>query len=141
MVRRSTLALCAALALALALDAAAKPKSSARPYALRLRSIDLVHRLILISVEGFAKPPPSNYFAMTDERQRHYVAQTIHCDPPAPSGVRDCELEIPLGYERHPLVSIELHLRGLHGRTVAVAGEEVSAAWAAAAQAHGTPSE
>jgi hypothetical protein len=143
MVRRSTLALFSslafALALGLALDVAAKPKTPAKPYAMRLRSIDLVHRLILVEVDGFTKPPPSNFFAMTDDRQRHYVAQTIHCDPPQPSGARDCELEIPLGYERHPLVSIELHVRGLHGRTVAVEGEPVKAAWAAALEAHEAP--
>jgi hypothetical protein len=124
------------MALVLGLDpsAVAKPKRPSKPYAMRLRSIDLANRLILVEVEGFSKPPPSNYFTMTDERKRHYVAQSIHCRLPLRSGARACELEIPIGYERHPLVSIELHVRGLHGRVIAVAGDQVRAAWSAAAE-------
>ena len=76
---------------------------------------------------------------MTDDRQRHYIAQSIHCDPPFPSGTRACELEIPVGYERHPITSLELHLRGLHGKVIAVGADEIRAAWAAAEQAHLPP--
>jgi len=124
----------ATTALAKKKQAASKP-----PMALRLRSIDLGHRLILVEVDGFKKPPPSNYFTMTDDRGRHYIAQTIHCDPPQPSGTLACELEIPAGYERHPLTSLELHVRGLHGRTLAVAPEQVKAAWITAEEAHAAP--
>jgi hypothetical protein len=135
---------CAATAL-LAAGAWAKPKSkkssssSKAATALHVRAVDLAHRLVLVEVEGMTKPPPSNFFTLTDERGRHYIAQSIHCDPPFPSGTRTCELEIPLGYERHPLTSVELHRGGLHGRSVLAAPDEVRAAWAAAEQAHAPP--
>lgn len=118
-----------------------KESSSAtkQPLALHLRSIDLGHRLIVIEVDGLAKAPPSNYFTMTDDRGHHYIAQTIHCDPPFPSGTRACELEIPAGYERHPLTALELHKGGLHGRPIVVEPKEVKAAWVAAEQAHAPP--
>lgn len=130
-------------AVALASLALAKPKGSGRPskqpLALHLRGIDLVHRLILIEVDGLTKAPPSNYFTMTDDRGHHYIAQTIHCDPPFPSGTRACELEIPAGYERHPLAELELHRGGLHGRPIVVEPKEVKASWLAAEQAHAPP--
>ncbi|HXU71979.1 MAG TPA: hypothetical protein VN947_21750 [Polyangia bacterium] len=113
--------------------------ASKQPLALHLRSIDLVHRLIMIEVDGLTKAPPSNYFTMTDDRGHHYIAQTIHCDPPFPSGTRACELEIPAGYERHPLTALELHKGGLHGRPIVVEPKEVKAAWGAAEQAHVLP--
>jgi hypothetical protein len=43
-----------------------------------------------------------------------------------------CALEIPDGYERHALVSLELHLRGLHSRTIAVPADVVRSVWEAA---------
>jgi hypothetical protein len=138
-VRRAALI---AVALAVAAVAVAKKKDGAatkQPLALHLRGIDLVHRLILIEVDGFTKAPPSNYFTMTDDRGHHYIAQTIHCDPPFPSGTRACELEIPEGYERHPLQALELHKGGLHGRPILVEPKEVKAAWLAAEQAHAPP--
>ncbi len=137
MVRRA--ALIAVLAVATA--AVAKKSETKQTVALRLRGIDLVHRLILIEVDGMSKAPPSNYFTMTDDRGHHYIAQTIHCDPPLPSGTRACELEIPAGYERHPLEGVELHRGGLHGKPIVVDPKEVKAAWAAAAEAHGPAGE
>ena len=138
MVRRA--ALIAAVALAAAAAWAKKKESASKqPLALHLRGIDLQHRLILVEVDGLAKAPPSNYFTMTDDRGHHYIAQTIHCDPPFPSGTRACELEIPEGYERHPLEALELHKGGLHGRPIVVDPKEVKAAWQAAAQAHAPP--
>jgi len=128
--------------LAVAAVAAAKKKDAAttrQPLALHLRGVDLQHRLILIEVDGLTKAPPSNYFTMTDDRGHHYIAQTIHCDPPFPSGTRSCELEIPAGYERHPLTAVELHKGGLHGKPIIVDPKEVKAAWAAAEQAHAPP--
>jgi hypothetical protein len=128
--------------LAVAAVAAAKKKDAAttkQPLALHLRGVDLQHRLILIEVDGLSKPPPANYFTMTDDRGHHYIAQTIHCDPPFPSGTRSCELEIPAGYERHPLTAVELHKGGLHGKPIVVDPKEVKAAWAAAEQAHAPP--
>jgi hypothetical protein len=117
-----------------------KPSSSTKqPLALHLRSVDLGHRLLMIEVDGLTKAPPSNYFTMTDDRGHHYIAQTIHCDPPFPSGTRACELEIPAGYERHPLTALELHKGGLHGRPITVDAKEVKAAWLAAEQAHAPP--
>ena len=141
MVRRSALA--AVVVAAVAAVAFAKKKEGAtttkQPLALHLRGIDLMHRLILIEVDGLTKNPPSNYFTMTDDRGHHYIAQTIHCDPPFPSGTRACELEIPAGYERHPLQQVELHKGGLHGRPIVVEPKEVKAAWLAAEQAHAPP--
>ena len=98
-----------------------------------------MHRLILVEVDGLTKAPPSNYFTMTDDRGHHYIAQTIHCDPPFPSGTFACELEIPAGYERHPLQGLELHKGGLHGKPIVVDPAEVKAAWLAAEQAHAPP--
>lgn len=145
MVRRTalTLALVAVAAVAWAKKKkhAEEEAPSKQPLAVHLRAIDLQHRLILVEVDGFTKPPPANYFTMTDERDRHYIAQTIHCDPPFPSGTRACELEIPLGYERHPLKTLELHKGGLHGKVIAVAPDEVRAAWQAAQEAHAPPVE
>ena len=77
----ATLGLIAAPAVAKKKDAASR-----QALAIHLRGVDLVHRLILIEVDGMAKAPPSNYFTMTDDRGHHYVAQTIHCDPPFPFG-------------------------------------------------------
>ncbi|MCU1279205.1 MAG: hypothetical protein JWM53_2751 [bacterium] len=138
MVRRAALI---AAAIALASVALAKKKDAPAKQALgiHLRGIDLVHRLLLIEVDGLAKAPPSNYFTMTDDRGHHYIAQTIHCDPPFPSGTRACELEIPAGYERHPLAALELHRGGLHGRPIVVEPKEVKASWLAAEQAHAPP--
>jgi hypothetical protein len=141
MVRRAAIILAAAAVATVALAKPKKEAASKQPHGLRLRAIDIGHRLVLIEVDGFTKPPPSNYFTMTDDRGRHYVAQTIHCDPPADSGSRNCELEIPDGYERHQLTSLELHVRGLHGKTVAVAAEDIKKAWIAAEEAHAPPSE
>ncbi|MGZ3442048.1 MAG: hypothetical protein ACXVDD_21160 [Polyangia bacterium] len=143
MVRRAALIAVAAMALASAAALAKKDASSSKatkqPLGIHLRGIDLVHRLILIEVDGMAKAPPSNYFTMTDDRGHHYIAQTIHCDPPFPSGTRACELEIPAGYERHPLAALELHRGGLHGKPIVVDPKEVKAAWLAAEQAHAPP--
>jgi hypothetical protein len=140
-VRRA--ALIAVAVVAAAAGAFAKKKDAAsstkQPLAIHLRGIDLVHRLILIEVDGMSKAPPSNYFTMTDDRGHHYIAQTIHCDPPFPSGTRSCELEIPAGYERHPLQQLELHKGGLHGRPILVEPKEVKAAWVAAEAAHAPP--
>ncbi|HWE28911.1 MAG TPA: hypothetical protein VHB97_12960 [Polyangia bacterium] len=138
MVRRAAL-IAAAIAVAAVAVAKKKEATTKQPLGLHLRGIDLVHRLLLIEVDGFTKAPPSNYFTMTDERGHHYIAQTIHCDPPFPSGTRACELEIPEGYERHPLQALELHKGGLHGRPILVDPKEVKAAWVAAEQAHAPP--
>jgi hypothetical protein len=125
--------------------AEAKPKAkkaaaaSKAATALHVRAVDLGHRLVLVEVEGMAKAPPANFFTLTDDRAHHYIAQSIHCDPPFASGTRACELEIPFGYERHPLTGVELHRGGLHGKSLVAATEEVKAAWAAAEQAHASP--
>ncbi len=130
---RTTLA--ALLAVGAATMAWGKPTTKSAtakaPTTLHLRAFDRSRRLLLVEVTGLAKAPPSNYFTMTDERDRHYVAQSIHCDAPAATGTRACELEIPSGYERHPLKALELHLRGLHGRVIAASADEIKAAWAA----------
>jgi hypothetical protein len=107
-----------------------------QPPALHVRTIDIPHRLVLIELAGVNKAPANNWFTLTDDRARHYIPQTAHCDPPEATGVRACELEIPDGYERHPLTKLELHLKGLHGRLIGAPLEEVAAAWATAELAH-----
>jgi hypothetical protein len=140
---RRAAAIIAACVVAAATVAAAKPKKKATTskaaVELHLRAIDLAHRLVLVEIGGVQKPPSANFFTFTDDRGRHYIAQSIHCDPPLPAGTRACELEIPVGYERHPLTGVELHLRGLHGRAVAATADEIKAAWATAEQAHAPP--
>ena len=128
----------AALILIVAATASAKsPKSTASKKAapsLHVRSIDLPRRYVLIEIAGVSRPPAPNLFTFTDERDRHFVALNASCDPPFPSGTRACELQIPDGYERHKLAGLELHLGGLHGRTIAAPRGEIAAAWAAAAE-------
>jgi hypothetical protein len=129
----------AAALLAVTVGAAAAKKTPAKKSSasgrmapsLRVRSVDFARRLVLVEVSGAARVPQPNLFTFTDERGRHYVAQSAQCDPPFPSGTRACQLEIPSGYERHPLTRLELHLRGLHSRTVAAPEEEVASAWRA----------
>ncbi len=134
-------ALTAAALLALGVGAAAgRPAankktaaSGAHAPSLRVRSVDLAKRVVLVEVNGVTRAPAPNLFTFTDERGRHYVAQSAVCDAPFPSGTRACELEIPAGYERHPLAQLELHLRGLHSKTVAAPEIEVVSAWRAGA--------
>ena len=125
--------------------ASAKPPASKKPTkhaapALHLRSIDLVKRYVRVELTGVSRAPAPNLFTFTDERERHYVAMNASCDPPFPSGARVCELEIPQGYERHKLIAVDLHLGGLHSRTIAAPESEVAAAWAAAEAARVEPS-
>lgn len=121
--------------------AAKKPPSTTKKApALHVRSIDLARRFVLIELAGVSKPPAPNLYRFTDERGRHFVAMSASCDPPFPSGIRACELEIPEGYERHKLVEVELHLGGLHSRMIAASAAEVANAWAAAQAARVEPS-
>ena len=99
---------------------------------LHVRAIDLDKRRVLVEVGGLSRAPLGNFFTFTDERGRHFVAANIVCQEPFPSGTRACELEVPPGYEKHRLVSLLLHLHGLHGRPVAAEEAEVISAWEAA---------
>jgi hypothetical protein len=133
--RRATLIVGVAVA-ALSAAAWAKHKSSSSSSSsskptLQLVSIDRAQRLIHVALRGFKKPPAGNLFSMTDDLGRHYIAQTVRCQPPTAPEL-SCALEIPDGYERHALVSLELHVRGLHSRTIAVPADVVSDAWQAA---------
>lgn len=120
-------------------DAGSKKVAKATPIALHLRSIDLLRRLALVEVAGLARPPAGNLFTFVDERDRHFVAMGVRCED-LPSGSRQCELDLPAGYERHRLVSLTLHLHGLHSGTVAVDAEEVEDAWSKAeTEAQNTP--
>ena len=114
------------------------PKKKAAA-AIHVRSIDLGRRYVLIELGGVSRPPQPNLYTFTDERGRHYVAMTASCDPPFPSGIRACELAIPDGYERHKLVKLELHMGGLHSRTIAAPEGEIATAWAAAQAAQVEP--
>jgi hypothetical protein len=136
---RKTIAAAAALALTLTVAYAKGRKRPAEPepkatgaVSVKLRAIDLQRRHVLVEVGGLSKPPLANFFTFTDERGRHFVSMTIHCDEPFPSGTQVCQLEIPAGYERHKLASLILHLHGLHGKPVAVDPEQVESAWEAA---------
>ncbi len=115
---------------------AKKPTPSSRPAkkaaALSVKSIDLAHRAVVVELAGVSKPPSPNLFRFTDERERHFVAMNVACEPPSASGVRVCALEIPGGYQRHRLVAVELHLGGLHSRTIAASQREVAEAWTGA---------
>jgi hypothetical protein len=103
----------------------------ATPVSLHLRSIDLIRRVALVEVAGLDRPPLGNLFTFTDGRDRHFVAMSVRCEE-LPSGSRQCELDLPAGYERHRLVSLTLHVRGLHSNTVAVEGDEIETAWSKA---------
>jgi hypothetical protein len=130
--RRTALIVTLAVAL-VSVGAWAKSKSPSKAASsqpgLTLQSIDRAQRLIHVELRGYKKAPAGNLFSMTDDRGRHYIAQTVRCTPAAPN--LSCALEIPDGYERHPLVSLELHVRGLHSRTIAVPADVVAAAWQA----------
>lgn len=124
------------LVAALSVAAWAKKKApSSTALAMELMSIDRAQRLIHVELQGFKKAPAGNLFSMTDDRGRHYIAQTVRCTP-GETAQLNCALEIPDGYERHPLVSLELHVRSLHSRTIAVPAERVSAVWQAASDTH-----
>jgi len=99
---------------------------------LRVRSIDLGRRVVVVEVGGFPRPPAGNLFTFVDERGRKFVAVSAACESPFPSGVRICDLVTPEGYERHPWVGLELHLHGLSSSTVAAPREEVERAFEAA---------
>jgi hypothetical protein len=136
-----------ALALVVGAAAWAKPPSATKKApsrhaapGLHVRSIDLVKRYVMVELNGVSRPPSPNLFIFTDDRERHYVAMNASCDAPFPSGARVCELEIPSGYQRHKLISVELHLGGLHSRTIAAPESEVAAAWASAEAARAEPS-
>lgn len=96
---------------------------------LKLRSIDLSTRQVLVEVGGLSKAPLANFFTFTDERERHFVAVNVRCEEPFPSGIRACEIEIPPGYEKHKLAGLILHVHGLHGKPVEVDPAEVADAW------------
>jgi hypothetical protein len=118
----------AALLLApLLVSAKSADKPVKKSVAIHLRSIDAGKRRAMVELHNVSRPPAPNLFTFTDARDRHFVAVTVHCEEAAES-VRVCELEIPAGYEKHPLKTLELHLHGLHGRTVAVPDAEIAAA-------------
>ena len=119
--------------------ALASPRPAAKKSpALHVRSIDLARRYVLVELSGISRPPAPNLYTFTDVRDRHYVALNVSCEPP--SGTMMCQLQIPDGYERHKLAQLELHLGGLHSRTIAAPSAEIAAAWAAALAAPLEPS-
>ncbi len=115
---------------ATAWGAPSKAPSSSRRVELHLKSIDAEHRAANVEVTGASRAPAANLFTFTDVRERHFVAMTARCDDPVAER-RACRLEIPAGYEKHPLASLVLHLHGLHGRVVEVPKSEIDAANAA----------
>lgn|GEM_PF-3439942 len=109
---------------------AAQKKPDPPKAALHVRSIDRARRVVTVEVVGGPqKAPAANLFTFTDERSRHFVAVSAQCAEPFAPATRSCALEIPLGYERHRLVSLQLHLGSLKGRLLEAPAAEISAAW------------
>jgi hypothetical protein len=123
-----------AIALLAGVALAAPSASKKKPVALHLRALDAAKRRATVELSGVSRSPAPNLFTFTDERGRHFVAVAARCEE-RDEGARVCELEIPPGYEKHPLKALALHLHGLHGRTVEVPADEIAAAAAAAAAA------
>jgi hypothetical protein len=115
-----------------------RPSAPSAARALHVRAVDLGKRTITVELIGFAKPPAANLFSLTDERDRHVVAQTIACEEPV-DGVRSCALEIPAGYERHRIVDVLVRVGGLKGRPLHAPASEVQAAWEAASGGGAAP--
>jgi hypothetical protein len=109
-----------------------RPAEARGQASLRVRSIDLPRRAVVVEVVGFPRAPAGNLFTFTDDRGRKFIAVDARCEEPFPSGARVCDLETPVGYERHAWVAIELHLHGLQSSTVAAPPEEVARAFEAA---------
>jgi hypothetical protein len=109
-----------------------RPAEARGQSSLRLRSIDMPRRSVVVEVGGFPHAPAGNLFAFIDDRGRHFIATRAQCDEPFPSGIRVCDLATPEGYERHPWIGLELHLHGLHSATVAAPREEIERAYEAA---------
>ena len=109
-----------------------RPAQAHGQASLRVRSIDLARRLVVVEVGGFPHAPAGNLFTFTDDRGRKFIATSARCEEPFPSGTRMCDLETPDGYERHAWVSLELHLHGLTSSTVSAPKEEVARAYEAA---------
>ena len=120
----------AAIILALAATSSFAATTKKKVVALHLRALDAQRRRATVELSGVSRAPAPNLFTFTDERDRHFVAVGAHCAEEA-DGVRVCELEIPAGYEKHPLKTLVLHLHGLHGRTVEVPADEIARALAA----------
>jgi hypothetical protein len=127
-----------AIALAAGVAFAAPPSSKKKPAAIHLRALDAAKRRATVELSGVSHSPAPNLFTFTDERGRHFVAVAARCEE-RDEGARTCELEIPPGYEKHPLKSLELHLHGLHGLTVEVPAGEIAAAAGAAPAAAPIP--
>jgi hypothetical protein len=109
-----------------------RPAEAKGEASLRVRSIDLPHRTVVVEVGGFPRAPAGNLFTFTDDRGRKFIAIEARCEEPFPSGTRVCDLVTPEGYERHAWVGIELHLHGLTSSTVAAPRDEVERAYEAA---------
>ena len=134
MERFAAIALIAIAAVAAAKTPDAKKKSER---AMKLRALDLKRRVAVVELTGFSRPPAANLYTFTDERGRRFVPTGAHCQEPE-GGARVCDLELPEGYERHPIATVGLHVGGLHSREIFAPKDEIRAAWDAA-QASGTP--
>ena len=128
MERLAAIALIAVAAVAAAKTPAPKKKSER---VLKLRALDLKRRVAVVELTGFQRPPAANLFTFTDERGRRFVPTGARCQEPA-DGARICDLELPEGYERHPIATVGLHVGGLHSREIFASKDEIRAAWDAA---------
>ncbi len=122
--------------------ARAEPKKKSEPVkaALHVRGMDRGRRVVTVEVSGGPqRAPAANLFTFTDDRGRHFVAVSAQCGEPFAPSTRSCELELPVGYERHRLVGIEVHLGTLKGRSLVALESEVAAAWDAATDSGASP--
>lgn len=123
--------------------AASKKKKKEKPVkegprSIKIRGVDIKKRVLFVELTGFSSPPAANLFTMTDSRDRHYVAAAIRCAEPAKvNGPRNCELEIPSGYEKNRITDLLVHQGGLHGKPLKANTSEVQAAWDAAEEPPG----
>lgn len=130
MERLAAVALIAVAAVAAAKTPVPKKKSER---VLKLRALDLKRRVAVVELGGFSRPPAANLFTFTDERGRRFVPTGARCQEPTADGrARVCDLELPEGYERHPIATVGLHVGGLHSREIFAAQSEIRAAWDAA---------
>lgn len=116
-----------------------RPAEARGQASLRVRSIDLSRRVVVVELGGFPRAPAGNLFTFTDDRGRKFIATDARCEEPFPSGLRLCDLTTPEGYERHGWVGLELHLHGLLSATVAAPREELERAYEAAREVGAEP--
>ena len=126
---------------ALAKKKKSKKAAPLAPAKLHVRGFDAKTRALTVEISGLEHPPAANYFTFTDSDKRHFIAASIRCEPAENHQAQLCHLEIPIGYERHQVISLGLHRGGLHGPETMVDAKELAAVWPSSATSAdgGTP--